>query len=310
MEAYFHRLRNVLAVLVAVGIGIIYPSGAAFVQPLTGVIVTLLVFSSLRGISLTSGRLRDSVVLIGTVLFISYVAIPVVGIRWAGVFLEDGALLGAAAMIAAPATAGSAIVWTRVAGGNDELSGIASLASIGLAPVMTPLLLVWLVGEVHALPIAPLASQLLFITAGAVALLAIVPDDAVADTTLEWGSVAAILLLIYAGVGTAGIGDASVALLAYIGGLVVVVFTVGIAAAIVLCVATDRDRNDVMSVFYTATLKNLGISLVVVLPLGSTAAIHAVIVYYVSQQFLSAVLLDGLAFGVHNRAVRGDRPGT
>lgn len=310
MGVYLHRFRNVLIVLIAVGIGIVYPSGAVFVQPLTGVIVTLLVFSSLRGISLTDGHLRDSMVFIWVVLLISYGVIPTVGIRWAGFFLEDGALLGAAAMLAAPATAGSAIVWTRVAGGNDELSGIGSLASIGLAPIMTPFLLVWLVGEVHAIPIAPLASQLLFITAGALLLLVIVPDDAVADTTLEWGSVAAILLLIYAGVGTAGIGNASVTLLAHVGGLVIVVFAVGIAAAIGLCVATDWDRTEVMSVFYTGTLKNLGISLVVVLPLGSTAAIHAVIVYYVSQQFLSAVLLDGLAFGVFNRAVRKDRPGT
>lgn len=306
LASYLRRLRNVLVVLLAVAVGVLYPTGAAFVQPFTVAIVTFLVFSSLRDVSLTWGRLRSSAGPIGIVLVVSYLVIPTVGILWARLFLDDAALLGVAAMLAAPTTAGSAIVWTRVGGGNDELSGITSLASIALAPVVTPLVLIWLVGEFHALPVVPLATQLLLITAAAVGLLAIVPTETVDDGTIEWGSVGAILLLIYAGVGTAGIGTISVTFLAHVGLLVGVVFAVGLLVGLVLCLASNRSREDVLSVFYSGTLKNLGISLVVVLPLGSTVAIHAIIVYYVSQQLFSAVLLDGLALGVHE-VVIGDR---
>lgn len=306
LSSYLRRLRNVLVVLVAVAVGVLYPAGSAYVQPFTAAIVTFLVFSSLRGVSLTRRRLRSSLGPTGIVLAVSYLAIPAVGILWARLFLDDGALLGVAAMLAAPTTAGSAIVWTRVGGGNDELSGITALASIALAPVVTPLVLVWLVGEFHALPVVPLATQLLVIIAVAVALLAVVPADAIGDGTIEWGSVGAILLLIYAGVGTAGIATTSVRFLAHVGLLVGVVFAVGLFVGLVLCLATNRSRGDILSVFYSGTLKNLGISLVVVLPFGSTVAVHAIIVYYVSQQLLSAVLLDGLAIGVHEM-VFGER---
>ena len=292
---HVRRVRNVLVVLVAVVAGVVYPAGAQYVQPVTELIVILLLYSSLRGVEITRERFAASLGSVGVVLVLSYLLIPAVGIGWSRLYLADGSLLGVAIILSAPATAGSSIVWTRLGRGNEELSGMASLASIAFAPLLTPVVLFLLVGHIHSLPVVDLGSKLLVIIAAAITLRYFVPLDAVDDRTVEYGSIASIMLLIYAGVGRTGLENTTALFVGQIGSLVLVVFVVGFLAVLLLHVASDRSREDLLSLFFTGTLKNLGISLFVVLSYGSTIAIQAIIVYYVSQQLVSALFVDGLA---------------
>ena len=292
------RIRNVLIVLLAVAAGVLFPGGAAYVRPVTVFIVTLLVYSSIRGVSVTRQRLSRAVEPVATASVLTFILVPAVGITWAKLSLSDGSLLGVAVVLSAPATAGSAIVWTRLCDGNEELSGMTAIASIALAPLLMPIVLFGLVGNLHSLDVVGLATKLFLVIVLAVGLRRLVPEDVVGESTVEYGSLVAISLLIYAGVGGAGLADTSLGFLGRIGSLVLVVFLVGLLAASALRAVSARRRPDLLAVLFAGTLKNLGISLFVVLSLGSDAAIHAVIVYYVGQQLLSALVVDGVADGV------------
>ena len=289
------RIRNVLVVIVAVIAGVLYPVGAQYVQAITELIVILLLYSSLRGVEITSDRIAGSLGSIVGVLLLSYLLIPAVGIGWSRLYLADGSLLGVAIILSAPATAGSSIVWTRLGRGNEELSGMTSLASIAVAPLLTPVVLFLLVGQFHSLPVVDLGTKLLVIIAAAITMRYLVPPGSIDDRAVEYGSIASIMLLIYAGVGRTRLEHTTALFVVQIGSLVLVVFVVGLLVVSLFYAASGANREDLLSVFFAGTLKNLGISLFVVLAYGSTIAIQAIIVYYVSQQLFSALLVDGLA---------------
>lgn len=291
------RLRNVLLVLLAVAAGALFPQGAPLVQRLTLPIVTFLVYSSLVGISVDRESVASSVLPVAGVLFVSYAVVPLVGGTWAGFFLSDGMALGIVAILATPATAGSAIVWTRVARGNVELAGIATLSSLAVAPLLTPLVLSQLTDRSIPVPVGTLATDLLLVTVTAVALLVVVPTDAVNEGAMRYAAALSIALLIYAGVGTTGTLPTSFAVLGRIGLVTAVVFAAGLVSAVLVVRLTEGTREDLVAVFFSGTLKNLGISMLIVLSVPSQAAIFAVVGYYVSQQMASALLVDTAAFG-------------
>jgi len=172
---------------------------------------------------------------------------------------------------------------------------MTSLASIAFAPLLTPVVLYLLVGHIHSLPVVDLGGKLLLIIAASITLRYLVPLDGVDERTVEYGSIASIMLLIYAGVGQTGLENTTALFVGLIGSVVLVVFVVGLLAVLVIYAASERSPEELLSVFFAGTLKNLGISLFVVLAYGSTIAIQAIIVYYVSQQLFSALLVDGLA---------------
>lgn len=291
------RIRNVLLVLLSVAAGILFPDGAHLVQRVTLPIVTFLVYSSLVGISVRRDRIAQSVLPVFAVLLVSYLVVPAVGGTWARLFLDDGTALGIVAIIATPATAGSAIVWTRVARGNVELSGIATLSSLAVAPVVTPLVLSQLTSRSLSIPVGELATKLLLITVAAVVLLAVVPDDAVSEGAMQYAAALSIALLIYAGVGATEAVPTSLVVLGRVGLVAVVVFAVGLLSGILAVRLLGGSRNDLVAVFFSGTLKNLGISMLIVLSIHSPTAIFAVVGYYVSQQVVSALLVDTAAFG-------------
>lgn len=295
---YATRLQNVLLVLLSVVAGVLFPSMAPYVQRVTLLIVAFLVYSSLVGVTIDSDRLAESALPVAAVLVISYVVVPLVGVSWAGLFLSDGMLLGIAAILSAPATAGSAIVWTRMANGNAELSGIATLSSLALAPVVTPVVLSEVASGSLSLPIARLETNLLLVTVAAILLLAVVPADAVSEVAMRYATLLSIALLIYAGVGTAGVSRASFEVVGRIGLVAMVVFVAGLATGVLAVRAIGRSRDDLVAVFFSGTLKNLGISMLIVLSATSQTAIFAVIGYYVSQQVASALLVDGLSTSI------------
>ncbi len=292
----FARLRNVAVVLLAVGLGAVAPQAAYVVETLTLLIVTFLMYSSLRGTRISPEDVPAFLFPTAAVLVLTYVAIPLLGISWARVLLSDDPLVGVAVMLAAPATAGSAIVWTRSSRGNAELSGLTSASTILLAPLVTPYVLARLLGERVDLPMVRLELELLFIIAASVLLLLTLPNGWLGDRTIDFGSEASIFLLIYAGVGTAGLSETSTASVLHVGLVAFAVFVVGLVGALVFASLLSLDRGDLPAVFFSGTLKNLGIALLIVFSFGNDQILLTVIVYYVCQQLYSAAIVDGGLF--------------
>jgi predicted Na+-dependent transporter len=294
LASRLRNLRSVLLVFAAVVVGLVFPAAAPFVRDLTPWIVAFLVYSSLVGVSFSRTGLVRSLRPIAAVLFITYAVIPVVGGLWSGLFLSDGMGLGTMAILAAPATAGSAIVWTRLAGGNVDVSGLATISSLLLAPLCTPVILRHLTGGSTTALHTGIEWQLLFIIVVAVILLAVAPDGVGSPTMLDSVTAISIGLLIYAAVGTTGM-ERPMYVLSRAGSVVVVVFLTAIAVGFVFTLVTRGTREDLIAIVFSGSLKNLGIALLIVIGTSSPAALSMVIGYYVSQQLLSAVLIDGLS---------------
>lgn len=292
LASSLRNLRSVLLVLVAVLVGLFFPAAAPFVRGVTPWIVAFLVYSSLVGVSFSRAKLSRSLRPISAVLVISYGIVPVVGSVWGGLFLSDGMTLGAVAILAAPATAGSAIVWTRLAGGNTDVSGLSTIVSLLLAPVFTPIILRSLTDETGAVLHTGIEWQLLFILGVAAVMLVVVPDGIGDSAALDYATAASIGVLIYAAVGTTGM-DRPIYVLSHAGAVVVVVFLTAIVAAFAFTVVTTGTREDLVAIVFSGSLKNLGIALLIVIGTPSSAALSMVIGYYVSQQLLSALLIDG-----------------
>ncbi|MDX1744329.1 MAG: bile acid:sodium symporter, partial [Halobacteriales archaeon] len=109
-------------------------------------------------------------------LTITYVAVPVAGISLARHLLSGDPLVAVAVRLSVPATAGSAIVYTRRSHGNAELSGLASAGTIVLAPLLTPYVLAHLVDKPVDLPKARIEFELLVILVASLVLLWAVPN--------------------------------------------------------------------------------------------------------------------------------------
>lgn len=289
------HLRNVVVVLFAVGLGIVVPQAAHVVESLTLLIVTFLMYTSLRTPTNPLSDATRFVLPVLVVLTITYVAIPVVGMSWARYMLSGESLVGIAVVLSVPATAGSAIVWTRSSQGNDELSGLTSASTIVLAPFVTPVVLGRTLDQPVTLPMARIELELFFIIVASIVLLLVLPNGWVGDRTIDVGSETSIVLLIYAGVGTAGLSQTNPFMLFEVGLTVVAVSTVGLAAAFAATAALDLERADLLALFFSGTLKNLGVAMLIVISFSSDEILLTVIVFYVCQQLLSAVIVDGLS---------------
>jgi|GEM_PF-1439436 len=288
------RLQNVLLVLTAVVAGLLFPTGATYIQQLTILIVGFLVYSSLVGVTVDRSYLTESLLSIVTILFISYGVVPFLGVTWAKVLLSEGSLLGVVAILSAPATAGSAIVWTRMANGNAKLSGIATLASIALAPVVMPILLSSLTSRSLTVPIQDLMFNLLAVILLGLLFLALVPSGVISERAMQYATMVSIALLIYAGVGTVGVSGMSFEIVGRLGLVALFVAMLGILCAYTAVQTLRIGKSDLSAILFSGTLKNLGIAFLIVLSTTSQEAVFAVIGYYVAQQVISALLIDGI----------------
>jgi bile acid:Na+ symporter, BASS family len=292
LAARARRFENVGLVLAAVVLGIVVPGPGQYADVLVTPLVVFLIYGSLRGISVADVEYASYGFIIFCSLGVSYAVLPFGGIRLADALLAGDALTGMAIVLAAPTTAGSAIVWTRLAGGDSELAALASIGSLGIAPLLTPAVLSVLIGQRAAVPVGSMALDLLVIVAGGVALLVAIPDRLVSETTVDRASGLAILVLIYSSIATVDVGaiDAaefgavSVVVLLLLGGGFVLVRLVGRAAGV--------DRSTYLPLFFTAGLKNLGIALVIAFAYASATVVVVVVTYYVLQQLVGAVVAD------------------
>jgi predicted Na+-dependent transporter len=295
--AYLGRLRSVLLVLLAVVAGLLVPAAAPFFRELTPFIVAFLVYSSLVGIRFDRRVLLHALLPVTLVLVLSYAIIPIVGVSVGALYLSDGMLLGVGAALSAPATAGSAIVWTRLANGNEDLSAFATIFSLGLAPFVTPYLFHRLTSNTGAIPLQGMSTTLLLIMAAAGALLLLRPDGVGNESALHYLTVLAIGLLIYAGVGTTGLVDPML-VVGSVGPVAIAVLVTGLTYGALVVRVIDGSPGDLVAIVFSGSLKNLGIALLLVLATSSRPALSAVIGYYVSQQILSALVIDGFSAAI------------
>ncbi|WP_144799564.1 bile acid:sodium symporter [Halorubrum depositum] len=286
------RFSNVLLVLGAAAVGVLVPQLSPYLDPLITPLVVFLVFTSLRGVRFASIDYSSYVAVVALSLCLSYVVLPLAGMRLVAVALGDAPALGFAIALSVPTTAGSAIIWTRLARGDVQLATLTSIASLLLAPVATPLVLTRLVGSRIAVPTASILTDLAVIVGGGVLLAAAVPTDALSTEAIERSSTLAILLLIYTAVAGAGVGGVDAAALLAVVGVSGLLFGVGAALTAGCQRAFGIDRDRAFSLFFTTNLKNLGIALLVSLPFADPLVTVSIIVYYVVQQIGGAALAD------------------
>lgn len=288
------RFSNVLLVLGAAGVGILAPQLSPYLDPLITPLVIFLVFTSLRGVRFAAIDHSSYAAVVGLSLGLSYVVLPFVGMRLVELALSNAAVLGFAIALSAPTTAGSAILWTRLAQGDVQLATISSIVSLLIAPAVTPVVLTRLVGSQIAVPTASILIDLAVIVGGGVLLAAVVPADTLSATMIERSSTIAILLLIYTAVAGVGVFSIGGRMLLAIGGVAVLLCCVGAALSVACQRTFNIGRDRAFALFFTINLKNLGIALLVSLPFADPLVTASIIIYYVVQQTGGAVLADAV----------------
>ncbi|WP_336343217.1 bile acid:sodium symporter [Halalkalicoccus ordinarius] len=292
LVAGLRRFENVGIVLAAVALGVVVPGPGRYADVLVTPLVVFLIYGSLRGVSVADVESRSYGLAILCSLGISYVLLPFGGIRAADALLAGDALTGMAIVLAAPTTAGSAIVWTRLVGGDSKLAALASIGSLGVAPLLTPAVLSALLDRRAVVPVESMAFDLLVIVVGGVGLLVVIPDRLVSETAVDRGSGVTILVLIYSSIASvevgaidaAGFGAVSAVVLLLLGGGFALVRFAGHVAGV--------DRSTYLPLFFTGGLKNLGIALVIAFAYASATVVVVVVTYYVLQQVVGAVVAD------------------
>ena len=286
VQDFLARYRNVLLVVGAVGLGVFVPEFGPTLRPLVTPLVIFLVFSSLRGLRPGEIDVSSYAALILLSLGISYVVLPIGGIRIADLVLDDGAVVGFAIALSAPTTAGSAIIWTRFARGDVQLATTASIVSLLVAPVVTPIVLTRLVGTQAAVPVGSILTDLAII-------VAIVPSDALSPRTIDRGATLAILLLIYTSVAGVEVTDVTGWHVLTVVGLSVLLVAFGLVISVLCERGLGLSRS--IPLFLTSTLKNLGIALLIALAYTDPLVVFSIITYYIVQQLSGAVLADTIA---------------
>lgn len=290
LRTLLDRGQNVALVVTAAAMGLWLPR-VAIVEAFTLPIVAFLVYISLQDVDLRSLASGVPIRAVGVGLAVSYVVLPV------GAFVLGPTLpatehrVGLFVVSAVPITAGSSIVWTRLSDGDTELAALVAVVSIILSPAVTPPVLSALVGSTVSLSPGSVVSSLLLIVGGGVALRVVVPDDALSASQLDTGARASIAVLVYGSVAGIDTGRVTAGFprLVLTTATLLLVGLVASAALCRLCGFTDGVRS---AVFFSGSLKNLGVSLLVVDVLGMPAATVVVVVYYVLQQVVGALAAD------------------
>lgn len=289
------RYRNVVLVVGSVGLGTLVPDFGPYLEPLVTPLVIFLVFSSLQGLRLPEIETSSYAFVVVLSLCISYVALPIGGIRLAEFVLEEGAVLGFAIALAAPTTAGSAIIWTRLSRGDVQLATTISIVSLLVAPLATPIVLTQLVGSQGTIPVLSIIADLAIIVGGGALFSRVIPSGTLSPRAMDLGSTLAILLLIYTSV--AGVEVDTVTgwhLLAVVGtSALLVIF--GLLVSILCKGGFGLSRTEMLPLFFTSSLKNLGIALLIALSYADPLVVFSIIAYYVVQQLFGAVLADTIA---------------
>lgn len=289
---YISHFQNLLLVLFAAVFGILLPELGPYTDPFVTPLVILLVFSSLNGLHLGKINFVSYSIIVVFSLFISYVLLPIGGIHIAAALLSGGSLTGMAIILAAPTTAGSAIIWTRLSDGDDQLSTVASVASLLLAPVFTPLIFGYIASFQVDIPVGSILVDLLVIIGGGVLLAVFVPTGTIDEKYIDRGAGLAILLLIYSSV--ANIETSSIHVEAFVSIFLVTLLLLGVGIVFSFLIGwiISLEHSTILPLFFTSSFKNLGIALFIAFSYSSPMVVVSIVVYYVTQQLVGAIIAD------------------
>ena len=277
---------GVVAIVGAVALGLLMPPPAA-AEAAVAPIVAFLLYTSLRGFStnVLSARSAGAVAL---ALAIGYLVVPGLAALVGPALLPGRLFLGLFVVLAGPATVGSAIVWTRVDGGDVALTTTIAVLSVALAPVVVPGLFVLFLSTPVSLDPAAIGLDLLAVLVGGVALELVLPDDLLSGQTLDRLAVVAVAALVYFAVGTTGFDGSRLVDVVAILAAVVLVDLVVLASTALGGHLLGLSRSQRRSVVYGAGLKNLAIPLLVAHSIGA-APVLPIVLFYVVQQLVGSI---------------------
>ncbi|WP_302080322.1 bile acid:sodium symporter [Salinibaculum rarum] len=302
---FSRAVRAPLLVAAAVLLGWRFPAPDSLAV-VTTPLVAFLVFAAVDGVNwrsfLAGDRLSVGVVAVGLVYLLPIAFAPV------PIFLLDGPMrVGTLVVLTGPPTAGSAIVWSRMGGGDAATTVLVTTAALVLAPLVTPAILGVVLGQGVSVDPVPVVRTLLLVVTGGVSLAWLVPAGAIEETTLDTLSLAAVVVLVYVGTATATVEGVSLSSLATVGLVAVgfLAFAALLASGGALIVGPER----AISIFFATGLRNLGIGVAIATTLPVEGTVVAVVGFYVVQQLAAAVTAESLRLSVLP-AVGGGLPST
>lgn len=286
------RLKNVVLVLSAVGLGFAVPDIGAQLSPLITPLVVFLVYSSFRDTSPSSSMIRSYWGLLVLSLCLTYIVLPVFGMRLVDTFLSGGTRIGFIISLAVPTTTGSAIVWTRLSNGEVQFSTIASVASLLVAPVCTPILLGYLLAGTADSPTFLILRDLAVILISGLILHRLVPLETISNRTVNRATTAAILLLIYTSVSGSNASGITPWWLVQVLSVSILLLMIGILLVAGITYWLKLSTSTALSLFFVGNLKNLGIALVIAVSYTAPSVVTTIVCYYVFQQIIAALIAD------------------
>jgi predicted Na+-dependent transporter len=192
---------------------------------------------------------------------------------------------------AVPTTAGSSIVWTKLSGGDVELASILAVASIAISPMATPLILSFFQGSVMTLSPQAVIADLLLIISGGVILRLVIPGDTLTERQVDNSARLSIATLVYISVSQLSVGQLSTNL-AMVVVAVIALLVNGFLMSLALHRLSGLAQATRSAVFFSGSLKNLGVGLLIVDILSVPAAAVVVVIYYLCQQLVGAFAAD------------------
>lgn len=286
------RLQNVVLVLSAVGLGFVAPGIGTQLGPLVTPLVVFLVYSSFRDTSPKPSMIRSYWGLLVLSLGLTYILLPVFGIRLVDTFLSGGTRIGFIISLAVPTTTGSAIVWTRLSDGEVQFSTVASVASLLVAPVCTPILLGYLLAGTADAPTVSILSDLIFILLAGLVLHRLIPPKTISNQTVNRATTTAILLLIYTSVSGSNASGITLWWLVQVLSVSMLLLMIGILLVAGITYWLKLSTSTALSLFFVGNLKNLGIALVIAVSYTESSVITTIVCYYVFQQIIAALIAD------------------
>lgn len=290
LVAVLKQFRSVFLVVAATLLALVEPVSGTSLTPLITPLVVFLTYSSVRALD---GDQIDSASLVLPVLgiAISYVVLPLTALVVGRRLLAGPELVGVVVMVAGPATAGSALVWSRLSDSDIVLTVTIVLGSILLAPVVTPLLVTRLLGAEVELATLPILQELALIVVGALFLSWVVPDRVVGERWMDRASLLVVGALVYIGVASSSVAATSVRLLGLVVATTLAVCLVALMMAATAGFVTNVGRERARSLFFASGLKNLGIAIVVATSVSAKGVVVAIVTFYVVQQVIAGIVV-------------------
>jgi len=288
----FAQYSNVLLIGITVVAGVVVPDLGPFLQPFVPLLVVFLIYSLLREFRLQEVDITTDIGLILLSLGISHLMLPLVGVSVGQLVLSETAVLGFIIVFAAPTTAVSAI-WTGFSNGDVELATTITVGSMLATPVVAPVVLIWLTGSQATVPVVVVLTELGVVVGGGILLTVFIPQSMLSERSITVGAMGALMIIIYVSTAIVDIVQVELTDLFAVVGVSAVLLAVGVAVSIWLERTLRFDRIQTTPLFFTSSMKNLGIALLISNHTQSNPLIIATIVtYFICQQLFGAFVTD------------------